>query len=190
MFSNFHPPAKPPSDIEEALTDARALLKAAGIEGACVEIARRPSTEGQLKGAALGCVIPVTALETLLYRAAVDAGAEHGVPVQRTVLGLDQAGENRLQINLCVEAKLFGGVIKVAVAGFMETRGGTHLHFTQMKMEGGGGMLAGVAGAMIRPKLVQLESTPLDLARLAGVPLQVSSLACDGTSLTFCLNFE
>jgi len=190
MFSKFTAPANPPSNIEEAVKDLKHLLKEVGLEGFSIDSRESPQGKGILPGAMLEVSIPLPFLEKLLHKAASAAAAEHGVQLSRTALMLREAGENGLTGEVQVETKIFGGVVQIKVTGSLQIREQRHLQLSELKMEGGGGMFAGMAGAIIKPRLKQWEETTLDLGRLAGLPLTVPRLICDGNELQVTLAFE
>ena len=184
MFSHLPLPEKPPTSAEEAVATARDLLEAAGITGATVTLEKNAAVEGELAGAELKVSLPVQALETALHGAAVAAAAAQGVKVSRTGLTLTENEPAGLHLRLEVEAKVFGGTLTIQVEGNATPEAGTHLRFHGLKMDGGGGMFGGIASAMIRPKLAALEAAPLDLQRLAGVPVTLTQLTCADGALT------
>ena len=183
MFKHLPLPENPPASAEDAVLSARQLLKTLGIAGANVSLEKPAAQPGGLIGAALQAALPIRALEALAHQAATNAAAEQGVKVTQTLLTLQQAGENRLHLSLRVEAKIFGGTVQIGVEGHIAPENGTHLRFSGFQMESGGGIFGGIAASMIRPKLAELEASPLDLQRLAGVPLELTQLKSEEDNL-------
>lgn len=184
MFSQFPRPEKPPASAEEAVSTARLILEKAGVAGAIVSLEKPADVPGGLAGAELSVALPILSLEAAIHEAVLKAAAEQGVKITQTNLHLSQPQADRLHLQVVVEAKVFGGTLKIIVEGELAPERGTHLRFSGFKMEGGGGMFGGIAAAMIRPKLSALEAAPLELQRLVGVPVILSQLSCLGDTLT------
>jgi hypothetical protein len=189
MSKHLSPSENPPPSAEEAILRARQLLEKLGIAGATVSLVKPATKPGGLIGAALHAALPIRALEELARQAATTAAAEQGLKVTQTTLKLQQAGENRLHLSLRAEAKIFGGTVQIGVEGYIAPENGTHLRFSGFQMEGGGGIFGGIAGSMIRPKLAELEAAPLDLQRLAGVPLELTQLKSEEDNLVLFGSF-
>jgi hypothetical protein len=183
MFRDLPLPEKPPTSAEEAISAARQLLHAAGITGATMSLEKDADVPGQLEGAELKVSLPVHSLEAAVHAAATAAAAEQGLKITRTGLRLRENGPNALQVHVEVEAKVFGGSLKVGVEGGLASEGGRNLRFSGLKMEGGAGVFGGIASAMIRPKLAALEAAPLPLEKLAGVPVELTQLTCSDETL-------
>jgi len=189
MFSQFRSNLTPPTSVDEALSQALQILELAGIEGSAVHIEHKPEGGNGLSGAVLRFELPVDSLEAPLGKRVAAAGQEHGVPVQLNDLKIEQAGENRLRMFVHAESKVFGGTVRLDISGWMHVRERSAIQFEGLKMEGGTGIFGGVATALIRPRLAQLEAAPLDLSQLAGLPVEVPSLECAEGRLTFRLRF-
>lgn len=182
-------PNKPPTSTQEALATARLLLQIAGVTGATVSLEKPATIDGGLSGAEIKVQVPVTALEEALHKALVTMAAEQGVKLTQSHMAVSQPQQHRLHLRVGVEAKVFGGTLEVSVEGDLTPENGTHLRFSGLKMEGGGGMFGGIATSMIRPRLAALEAAPVDLQKLAGVPLELTQLACTGEALTLAVSF-
>lgn len=182
-------PKKPPTSTQEAIATARLLLQIAGVTGATVSLEKPSTIEGGLAGAELKVHAPVAALEEALHKALASMAAEQGVKLTRSHLALSQTDPQRLHLRVGVEVKVFGGIMEMSVQGDLTPENGTHLRFSGMKMEGGGGMFGGIATSMIRPRIAALEAAPLDLQKLAGVPLELTQLAYTGEALTLTVSF-
>jgi len=183
MFTHLRP-EKPPTSAEEAIAAAGLLLQTAEVSGAVVSLEKPAVVPGGLEGAELKVTLPVPALEAALHAAAVRAAAEQGVKISSTTLRVSEPVPNLLHLHVTVEAKVFGGILKVDVEGDATPEGGTHVRFSGCKMEGGGGMFGGIAAAMIRPKLSALEAAPIALQQLTGVPVSLTQLGCQNETLT------
>lgn len=181
-----HPPTskKLPASAEEALATARLLLQTAELTDATVSLEKPATIPGGLEGAELKVTLPIPSLQAAVHKAAVKAAAEQGVKISHSNLRLSETAPDRLHLDLTVEAKVFGGSLKIEIEGDVAPEKGTHLRFSGFKMEGGGGMFGGIATATIRPKLTALEASPLDLQQLTGVPLQLTQLGCQEETLT------
>ena len=190
MFSKFIIPSKQPSNIEDAVSDLKDLLEQIGLEGCDIDSRESPQGRESLTGAVLNASIPLPSLEKVLQKTASDAASEHGVNLSKTTLIMREDAEHKLSVEIGLEAKIFGGGIQIKITGFIEIREQRHLQITGLKMDGGAGMFAGMAGALIKPRLNQWEGTTLDLHRLAGVPVRVTELRCNETDLRFSLTFE
>ncbi len=184
MFTPLLRPEKPPTTAEEALVAARLLLQTAELTGAIVSLEKPADVPSGLQGAELNITLPIPALEAALHKAAVKAAAEQGVKISQTNLRLSEPTPNRLHLHVTVEAKVFGGSLKIDVEGDVTPEGETHVRFSGFKMESGGGMFGGIATAMIRPKLSALEAAPLELQQLTGVPVRLTQLGCLEETLT------
>lgn len=183
MSKHLSLPENPPASAEDAVLGARKLLQTLGIAGATVSLVKPATKPGGLIGASLHAVLPIRALEELARQAATTAAAEQGLKVTKTTLAVQPAGENRLHLSLRAEAKIFGGTVQIGVEGHIAPENGTHLRFSGFQMEGGGGIFGGIASSIIRPKLTELEAAPLDLQRLAGVPLELTQLKSEEDNL-------
>lgn len=183
MFKHLSLPENPPASAEDAVLGARQMLKTLGLADATVSLEKQAAQPGGLIGATLQAALPIRALEALAHQAATNAAAEQGLKVTQTILKLQQAGVNRLHLSLRVEAKIFGGTVQIGVEGYIAPENGTQLRFSGFQMEGGGGIFGGIAGSMIRPKLAEMEAAPLDLQRLAGVPLELTQLKSEEDNL-------
>lgn len=183
MFTHLRP-EKPPASAEEALAAARLLLQTAEVSGATVSLEKPALVPGGLEGAELKVTLSVPAFEAALHTAAVKAAANQGVKISSTNLRVSEPVPNRLHFHVTVEAKVFGGSLKIDVEGDATPEGGTHVRFSDCKMEGGGGMFGGIATAMIRPKLSALEAAPIALQQLTGVPVLLTQLGCQDETLT------
>lgn len=190
MFSKLILPAKPPSNIGEAVRDLNQLLEAVGLAGFSIETKESPQGKESLTGAVLHASIPLPSLEKVLKEAASQAASEHGVNLSQTALMMRQADENKLVVEIGLEAKVFGGGVQIKITGFVEIREQRHLQVSGLRMDGGAGMFAGMAGALIKPRLKQWEGTTLDLQRVTGVAVKVTELSSDGNDLSFSLTFE
>ena len=181
MFTHLRP-EKPPTSAEEAIAAAGLLLQTAELTGATVSLEKPAAVPSGLEGAELKITLPIPALDAALHKAAVKAAAEQGVKISHTNLRLCEPAPNQLHLHVTVEAKVFGGILKIDVEGDVSPEGGTHVRFSSFTMESGGGMFGGIAAAMIRPKLTALEAEPLELQQLTGVPVRLTQLGClDGT---------
>ena len=190
MFTHLLRPEKPPTSAEEAIAAARLLLQTAEITGATVSLEKPANVPGGIEGAELKVTLPIPALEAALHTAAVKAAAEQGVKISHTNLRLSENAPNRLTLHITVEAKVFGGSLKIDVVGDVAPERGTHLRLSGFKMEGGGGIFGGIAAAMIRPKLAALEAAPLELQQLTGVPVLLTQLGCLDETLTLSGSFS
>ncbi len=189
MFSHIRLPATPPSTLEEAIASATDLLDSAGLETFSVKPLNPAQSPSTLIGGAMEVKTPLKSLEALLHKSAVQAAAEHGVNVVSTTLETQQAGNNRLNIRLLVESKIFGSTVKMGLSGFAEIQNETQLVFSNFETEGGSGMFGGIANAFIKPKLAALESCPLDLQKIAGMAITVPNLRCKQDVLHLTLAF-
>jgi hypothetical protein len=183
MFNNLHLHKKPPASAEEAAQMARQLIQTAGVTAATVALQKNASVPGQFEGAEIQVTLPLGSLQAALHQAAVAAAAEQGVKISQTTLSLSQNEPHRLHLHLSVEAKVFGGTMNLGVQGDAASEKGTRLRFSGFKMEGGGGMLGGIASAMILPKLAALEAASLDFEGLVGVPMELTQFTLQEEAL-------
>jgi hypothetical protein len=170
-------PQNQPASAEDAVASARLLLNAAGISDAVVSLEKPATVPGGLAGAVLMARLPRVSLEKAVHNAAAQFATQQGIKVTQTHLLLQQTSPNQVQLNLQVEAKVFGGTLQLGISGSVLVEGGTRVRFCDLNMESGGGMFAGVASAMIRPKLAALQAEPLEIEKLAGLPLELSELS-------------
>jgi hypothetical protein len=184
-----HPQENPQPSAEDALASARALLERAGIAGATVLLEKPANIAGGLAGAVLKACLPKASLNAAIHNAAVQLAAQQGLKVTQTRLTLEETASNELHLGLQTEAKVFGGTLQVGIGGNIRVEAKTHIQFSELKMDAGGGMFAGIAAAMIRPKLVALEAAPLDIEKLVGLPMELSELSCSAEAVTLTGTF-
>jgi len=170
--------------VEEALSQARQLFLRAGLEDAEI-IVTQPAELGEtLRGACLEASIPVRSIEAVAGKAAESLAASQGVKILHTRLSLQNGGAGDLSLLLGVEVgvRVFGASVTLGVRGVAEAAGGESIQCRELQMDTGSGMFAGMATALIRPKLEALEGQSFNLSRLAGVPVRLVRLECTGAT--------
>jgi len=170
--------------VEEALSQARQLFLRAGLEDAEI-IVTQPAELGEtLRGACLEASIPVRSIEAVAGKAAESLAASQGVKILHTRLSLQNGGAGDLSLLLGVEVgvRVFGASVTLGVRGVAEAAGGESIQCRELQMDAGSGMFAGMATALIRPKLEALEGQSFNLSRLAGVPVRLVRLECTGAT--------
>ncbi len=123
-----------------------------------------------LTGAADGEVsvaMALPALEQLLHRLAADAAREHGVEVRQTRLKITQRGPRAISLDAEVTAKAFIATATVTISGDADLDEQLVARLSNLRM-GGEGMIANLAGGVIRPVLARLEGKELPLLGLTG----------------------
>ena len=174
----------PPASVEEALLQTRRLFLQAGLEGAEVVATRPPEPGEALRGACLEAAIPLGSLEAAANKAAGALAANQGVKISHTRLSVQNGGADRsLKLDLELGVRVFGATVTLRVAGRAEAAGGENLQCQELKLDAGSGLFAGMATALIRPRLDALEGREFNLSRIAGVPVRLLRLKCTGESL-------
>jgi len=166
-----------PTSVEEVLSLSTALFTATGMQGVTVALSGSPSSEAELKGASFWVTLPKVELEALLHRAAQGAASEQGIQVSRSQLRITQEVADRLELAMEADARAFLGALTVRVTGALVLQSDGTLRFNSLKLDTGSGMFAGMAGAVLRPKLVQLGAQVIDLRQASpGFGLRVTGL--------------
>lgn len=180
MFAIPQLSSTPPDSVEEALLQARRLLSLAGIEDAQVCITQPPHSGESLRGACLEASIPVASIQAAAGKTAEPLAASQGVKIAHTRLSFENSGAAGLALSIAVEVgvRVFGATVKVVVRGVAETADGEHIECRELMLDAGSGMFAGMATALIRPKLDALEGQRFNLAQIAGVPVRLLHLEC------------
>jgi hypothetical protein len=172
----------PPATVEEALLQAKRLFLQSGLEDAEVLITQPPSPGESLRGACLEAAVPVTSLETVAGKAAGTLAASQGVKVSHTSLSLQNDNSLSLRLSVEVGVRVFGATVTLRVSGMAEAAGADSIQCRELKLDAGSGLFAGMATALIRPKLDALEGHRFNLTRIAGVPVRLVRLECTGAN--------
>jgi hypothetical protein len=177
-------PKTAPTSVEEVLSFADSLFASSGFNGASVSLISAPTGGAGVSGAAFCVSVPIAELEALARRAAEAAAEEQGIQVSRLELALRQEAPERLGMLIEADAKAFLGKVTVRVTGslVLQQEQGT-LHFEGLQMDAGSGMFAGIAGAVLRPKLARLGEKVIDLRQIEGFGLQVSNIRATAQQL-------
>jgi hypothetical protein len=177
-------PKTAPTSVEEVLSFADSLFASSGFDGASVSLISAPTGGVGVSGAAFCVSVPIAELEALARRAAEAAAEEQGIQVSRLELALRQEAPERLGMLIEADAKAFLGKVTVRVTGslVLQQEQGT-LHFEGLQMDAGSGMFAGIAGAVLRPKLARLGEKVIDLRQIEGFGLQVSNIRATAQQL-------
>ena len=184
----------PPASVEEALLQTRRLFLQAGLEGAEVVATRPPEPGEALRGACLEAAIPLGSLEAVANKAAGALAANQGVKISHTRLSVRNGGADRsLELDMELGVRVFGATVTLRVSGRAEAAGGENLQCRELKLDAGSGLFAGMATALVRPRLDALEGREFNLSRIAGVPVRLLRLECTGEppeTLRIGLQFE
>jgi|GEM_PF-2205015 len=170
-------PKTAPTSVEEVLSFADSLFVSSGFNGASVSLISAPTGGAGVSGAAFCVSVPIVELEALARRAAEAAAEEQGIQVSRLDLALRQEASERLGLVIEADAKAFLGKVTVRVTGslVLQQEQGT-LQFEGLQMDAGSGMFAGIAGAVLRPKLARLSAQVIDLREIEGFGLRVTGI--------------
>jgi len=170
-------PKTAPTSVEEVLSFADSLFASSGFNGASVSLISAPTGGAGVSGAAFCVSVPIVELEALARRAAEAAAEEQGIQVSRLDLALRQEASERLGLVIEADAKAFLGKVTVRVTGslVLQQEQGT-LQFEGLQMDAGSGMFAGIAGAVLRPKLARLSAQVIDLREIEGFGLRVTGI--------------
>jgi len=114
--------------------------------------------------------IALAALEQLVHRLAADAAREHGVDIKQTRLSLSARGPRAISLVAEVTAKAFIATATVTISGDAEIDEQLVARLSNLRF-GGEGMIANLAGGVIRPVLAQLEGKTLPLMNFTGADL-------------------
>ena len=174
----------PPASLEEALLQTKRLFLQAGLEGAEVFATRPPEPAQALRGACLEATIPVGSLETVAHREACALAASQGVKISHTRLSVQDDGDGACSLKLGVElgVRVFGATVTLRVGGRAEASDGENIRCRELQLDAGSGLFAGMATALIRPRLDALEGREFNLSQIAGVPVRLLRLECTGAS--------
>jgi hypothetical protein len=114
-------------------------------------------------------------------RAAGALAASQGVKVSQTRLSVRNGGADRsLELDMELGVRVFGATVTLRVAGGAEAADGENLQCRELKLDAGSGLFAGMATALIRPRLDALEGREFNLSRIAGIPVRLLRLECTG----------
>ncbi len=165
-----------PTSVEEVLSLAGSVFASTGFNGAGVVLTAEPSGGAGVSGAAFCVSVPILEVEAFVRRAAEEAAAEQGIQVSRLNLALKQEAPERLGLEIEADAKAFLGKVTVRITGALVLQQEGTLRFEGLQMDAGAGMFAGMAGAVLRPKLAQLSAQILDLRQVEGFGLRVTGI--------------
>lgn len=170
--------AAPPASIAEAMIQAERLLHLAGLNEATLSVARPPEAGEALRGACLEASIPVRALEVIAGKTLDSMAASQGVKISDTRLSLENGATGALSLKLGVEVdvRVFGKTVTVRVQGVAEGGDGKGIVFRQLTMDAGSGIFAGMATALLRPRLDALEGRRFEFTAIAGIPVSLERL--------------
>ncbi len=176
--------AAPPASVDEALLQTTRLFSRAGLEGAEVAVTQPAELGETLRGGCLEASIPMSSLEAVAGKAAASLAASQGVKISYTRLSLQNgaAGDLSLLLEMEVGVRVFGATVTLRLSGVAEAAGGESIQCRELQLDAGSGMFAGMAGALIRPKLAALEGQSFNLSRIAGVPVRLVRLECTGAA--------
>ena len=76
--------------------------------------------------------------------------------------------------------RVFGATVTLKVGGRVEAADAENLRCRELKLDAGAGLFAGMATALIRPRLEALEGRVFNLSRIAAVPVRLLRLECTG----------
>ena len=184
LFNASNLPKTAPTSVEEVLSFADSLFASSGFHGAGVRLISAPAAGAGVSGAAFCVSVPFAELESLARRAVEAAAGEQGVQIDRLDLGFKQEAPERLGLEIEADAKAFLGKVTVRITGslVLQQAEGT-LHFEGLQMDAGSGMFAGIAGAVLRPKLARLSAQVIDLRRIEGFGLRVTGIRATAQQL-------
>lgn len=168
----------PPTSVEEACSQARQLLMRAGLEEAEVFVTQPPDPGESLRGACLEAAIPVESLEAAACSAAETLAAGQGVKISQIRLFLRNGGDRSLELVLELGVRVFGSTVSLCLRGRAEGADAENIRCRELKLDAGSGLFAGMATALIRPRLDALEGRAFDLSQVAGVPVRLLRLEC------------
>lgn len=180
MF-DFPPRSKaPPATVEEALLLTQQLCVQSGLEDAEAFISRPPDPGESLRGACLEASVSVKSLEVAAARAAGALAADEGLKISKTQLAIRNGKDGSLELDVELGVRVFGATVTLKVGGRVETEDAEHLRCRELKLDVGSGLFAGMATALIRPRLDALEGRLFNLSRIAGLPVRLLRLECTG----------
>ena len=184
LFNASTLPKTAPTSVEEVLSFADSLFASSGFNGASVRLIAAPTGVSGVSGAAFCVSVPIVELEALARRAAEVAAEEQGIRVSRLDLALSQEAPERLGLMIEADAKAFLGKVTVRIIGSLalQQEQGT-LQFEGLQMDAGSGMFAGIAGAVLRPKLARLSAQVIDLRQIEGFGLRVTNICATAQQL-------
>ncbi len=177
-----------PTSVEEVLSLLNALFTATGMQGVTVALSGAPPSGAGPKGASFCVTLPIVELEALFHRAVETAAGEQGIQVSRSQLRFTQEAPDRLAVAMEADARAFLGAVTVRVTGALVLHTDGTLRFDGLKLDTGSGMFAGMAGAVLRPKLARLGEQVIDLRRASsGLGLRVTGLRATAQNVEWML---
>jgi hypothetical protein len=172
-----------PASVEEALLLAEKLFSEIGVQRAQIVSSTPSGNVSGLAGVSFCVTLPLNELEALAQRELEAVAAEQGIKVDRSELRITQEQPGRLDVTIEGDAKAFLGSLTVRVTGALTLQADGTLRFEEMRMDAGAGMFAGMAGALVRPKLAKLQAQPIDLRRTDGFSLRFTGLRVVNTAV-------
>jgi hypothetical protein len=170
----------PPASIEEALLQTQQLFLRAGLENAEASVTRPPDPGESLRGACLEASVPVGSLEAAAGKAAGELAAGQGLKISQTRLSVRNGGDCSLELGMELGVRVFGATVTLKVGGRVEAADAENLRCRELKLDAGAGLFAGMATALIRPRLEALEGRLFNLSQIAAVPVRLLRLECTG----------
>ena len=170
----------PPATVEEALLQTQQLCVQSGLEDAEAFISRPPDPGESLRGACLEASVSVKSLEVVAGRAAGALAADQGLKISKTQLAVRNGEDGSLEVDVELGVRVFGATVTLKVGGRVEAADAEHLRCRELKLDAGSGLFAGMATALIRPRLDALEGRLFNLSRIAGLPVRLLRLECTG----------
>jgi hypothetical protein len=162
---------------EMQLVAAPAMFGAAAADFALVaedaEFDVSPNVEGRsvlaIRRAAQGSVrleMEHAAVEKLAHQLIVKAAGEHGVEIKATTLRITVRGPRALSLNAEITAKMFVATAAVRVSGDLDVDDQLNARISNLRFDGDG-MIANLAGGIVRPQLARFEGRVFPLMTFA-----------------------
>ncbi len=183
MIPGFQLPKERPQSAEQAVLITNETLQSAGLENARVILVEPATGPDGFAGALVDAMIPERDLGDLLARVAATKAAEQGAKVVATALQLSSGGPDCVKLSTSLTAKMMMATITLRLEGEIFVANRHSVGVRKLTLDPGTGMFAGMASAFVRPRLLELEGKTIDVAGLAGMPLDIRSLNCEGGSL-------
>jgi hypothetical protein len=105
-------------------------------------------------------------------------------------LELNAAGESAVGFHAKISASLFPATVQVTVRGILRAGEADDLRVTDVALEVGSGLFAGMARALIEPHIRQWTDSPFPLRPLTGFPAHWKHFAHKNGAIEGCLRFD
>lgn len=183
MLPGFSFPKKRPESAEETVAITNETFRAAGLLNSYAALLQPASDAGGFTGAIVELVISEKDLKDLFGKIIETKAQEQGGKVSDVSLRLSSTGPNGVGVSLSATVKMMMASVNLRIDGEIFKTNTDALGIRKLTLDAGTGMFAGMAAAMMRPRLTELEGKSLSLTQLTGMSLQIEQLLFEESSL-------